>query len=70
LAYGGVSLLYSALIAWIKVSEDMVNKTGNNLEEMAFLNSLKWFPGYFIFSVILVLLFFRLRFSTLSEKKN
>lgn len=70
LAYGGVSLLYSALIAWIKVSEDMVNKTGNNLEDMAFLNSLKWFPGYFIFSVILVLLFFRLRFSTLSEKKN
>jgi hypothetical protein len=70
LAYGGVSLLYSALIAWIKVDENMVDQAGNNLEEMAFLNSLQWFPGYFIFSVLLVVLFFRLRFSDLSKKKK
>ena len=68
LAYGGVSLLYSALIAWIKVSGKMVQESGKSLEESAFLNSLHWFPGYFILSVILVLIFFRLRSSSLSEK--
>jgi hypothetical protein len=68
LAYGGVSLLYSALIAWIKVSGKMVQESGKSLEESAFLNSLHWFPGYFILSVILVFIFFRLRSSSLSEK--
>jgi hypothetical protein len=69
LAYGGVSLLYSALIAWIKVSENMIDQCGSSLEEMAFLESLRWFPGYFTLSAILVVIFFRLRFSSLKPKQ-
>jgi hypothetical protein len=69
LAYGGVSLLYSALIAWIKVSENMIDQGGSSLEEMAFLESLRWFPSYFTLSAILVVIFFRLRFSSLIPKQ-
>ena len=60
LSYGAVSLLYSGLIAWIKLSEENLNEVYN--QDTIFVQALGWFPGYFLFTIFLVVLVYRLRF--------
>ena len=64
LSYGAVSLLYSGLIAWIKMSEidPMITDRKMNQQDAVFVQALGWFPWYFIFTVILVIAFFKIRF--------
>ena len=60
LSYGAVSLLYSGLIAWIKLSEENLKEVYN--QDTIFVQALGWFPGYFLFTIFLVVLVYRLRF--------
>jgi MFS family permease len=64
LSYGAVSLLYSGLIAWIKLSEidPMITDRNMNQQDAVFVQALGWFPWYFIFTLILVVAFFKIRF--------
>jgi len=64
LSYGAVSLLYSVLIAWIKTSQTKPPGEGRNLSEQdaVFVESLGWFPWYFLCSLVLVLIVYRFRF--------
>lgn len=60
LSYGAVSLLYSGLIAWIKLSE--INPTKIDNQDLVFIEALGWFPGYFLFTVLMVVVVYNLRF--------
>ncbi|MEM7790938.1 MAG: MFS transporter, partial [Verrucomicrobiota bacterium] len=63
LAYGMVSIFYSLLIASIKRDEpvtDYVN--ADAMQTSVFVESLRWFPGYFLITVALVFLVYRVRF--------
>jgi hypothetical protein len=60
--YGMVSLMYASLIASIRgeyLDEDGL--TGD-LEHVIFVESLGWFPIYFVVSLFAVYLIYRLRF--------
>jgi MFS family permease len=62
-AYGAVSLMYSALIVRIKSGKDVsAFPTSASLKDSVFIESLGWFPWYFIGSVALFFMFNRLRF--------
>ena len=64
LSYGAVSILYSGLIAWIKtegVSPIIMDKKLNE-QDSIFVQSLGWFPWYFLVTLVLVFIFYRLRF--------
>jgi MFS family permease len=64
LSYGAVSILYSGLIAWIKTEGIPAQVMGRKMNEQdaVFVQSLGWFPWYFIITLILVVIFYRLRF--------
>jgi hypothetical protein len=62
-AYGAVSLLYSGLIVGIKSGKEASGLTTNDaLKDSVFVESLGWFPWYFLGSVILVCVVNRWRF--------
>ena len=65
LSYGAVSILYSALIAWIKAGETDSHAWGRVMtkQDAVFVEALGWFPWYFIASFILVVFLHRLRFA-------
>ena len=65
LSYGAVSILYSALIAWIKAGETDSHAWGRVMtkQDAVFVEALGWFPWYFIVSFILVVFLHRLRFA-------
>ena len=69
LSYGAVSLLYSGLIAWIKTGQPKPPGEGRNLseQEAVFVESLGWFPWYFLSSLVLVLIVYRFRFGKKSS---
>ena len=69
LSYGAVSLLYSVLIAWIKTSQTKPPGEGRNLSEQdaVFVESLGWFPWYFLCSLVLVVIVYRFRFGKKSS---
>ena len=69
LSYGAVSLLYSGLIAWIKTGQPKPPGEGRNLseQEAVFVESLGWFPWYFLCSLVLVLIVYRFRFGKKSH---
>jgi hypothetical protein len=64
ISYGAVSLLYSGLIAWIKLSEidPIVMGRKMNEQDSVFVQALGWFPWYFIFTIFLVVAFYSIRF--------
>ncbi len=64
LSYGAVSLLYSGLIAWIKTGQTKPLGEGRKLTEQdaVFVESLGWFPWYFLCSLVLVVFVYRFRF--------
>ena len=60
-SYGAVSLMYSGLIAWIKVQQEG-EVSGEAAQQAVFVESLQWFPWYFLATVALVFVLQRLRF--------
>ncbi|MDC3336029.1 hypothetical protein OAV71_05925, partial [Opitutales bacterium] len=64
LSYGAVSLLYSGLIAWIKSTEPDQIIGGRKMTEQdsVFVQALGWSPWYFLFTLLLVIIFYRARF--------
>ena len=64
LSYGAVSLLYSGLIAWIKSTEPAPIIGGRKMTEQdsVFVQALGWSPWYFLFTFLLVIIFYRARF--------
>ena len=64
ISYGAVSILYSGLIAWIKLSEvdPVVMGRKMNEQDSVFVQALGWFPWYFIFTIFLVVVFYGIRF--------
>jgi len=69
LAYGGASLLYSGLIAWIKLDGELAATSEDSVEVLAFLASLQWFPAYFAISTVAVLVIFRARFPNVQRQE-
>jgi MFS family permease len=63
--YGAVSLMYAGLIASIREGHP-VDEAG--IEHTVFVESLGWLPGYFVLSVVLLLVLHRLRFSARSKE--
>ncbi|MEM8868730.1 MAG: MFS transporter, partial [Verrucomicrobiota bacterium] len=64
-AYGAVSILYSLLIATIKEGENLAGfESSDALQKSVFVESLKWFPWYFLVTVALVFVVHRLRFGS------
>ncbi|CAI8357107.1 MAG: Uncharacterised protein [Opitutia bacterium UBA7350] len=64
LAYGATALLYSGLIALIKVKQDTdINAIYSTTEATIFAQSLVWFPIYFIAAISLAIALHRLRFT-------
>ena len=63
-SYGAVSLLYSSLIAWIKLKGvDPIISAGQDSEQDAvFVEALGWFPWYFLITLLATILIFRFRF--------
>lgn len=62
-AYGAVSLMYSGLIVGIKSGKDVSGfSTAEAFKDSVFVESLGWFPWYFLGSVLLVCVINRLRF--------
>ena len=65
LSYGAVSFLFSALIAWINPDEGQEIKIGAEMTEQessVFIQALGWFPWYFLVTLALILLIYRVRF--------
>jgi MFS family permease len=64
LSYGAVSLFYSGLIALIKSGEIEPIVMGRKMTEQdsVFVQALGWFPWYFLFTLVLVVLVYRFRF--------
>ena len=62
LVYGAVSLIYGVLIACIKsgYSEEML-ASDSEIKDAIFVESLGWFPWYFLLSVVVCILIIRLR---------
>ena len=63
-SYGAVSLLYSSLIAWIKLKgvDPLIAASQENQQDAVFVEALGWFPGYFLFTLLATILIFRFRF--------
>ena len=56
-------MLYSGLIAWIKLSEEGVAVSEEtDAQEIIFVESLAWFPGWFVLTVALLFAIQRVRF--------
>jgi len=57
LAYGLIGVLYSMLLAFLRdgITETQPALTGAQLENMVFIQSLAWFPWYFIITLAAML---------------
>jgi MFS family permease len=60
-SYGAVSLMYSGLIVWIK-TQAAGNVIGEAAQDSLFIESLQSFSWYFVFTVTMVFVLYRLRF--------
>jgi len=60
-SYGAVSIMYTGLIAWIK-SQSEGEAVGQAAQQSTFVDSLQSFPWYFVFTVVMVFVIYRLRF--------
>jgi hypothetical protein len=57
LAYGLIGILYSMLLAFLRpqLAASMPGISRINLENAVFIDSMGWFPGYFILTIIILL---------------
>ena len=63
-SYGAVSLLYSSLIAWIKLRgvDPLIGQGQENQQDAIFVEALGWFPWYFLVTLFLVIALYKMRF--------
>jgi MFS family permease len=61
LAYGVIGVLYSLLLARLRlqVGAAQPDVVGSQLENLVFIKSIAWFPGYFLLTMLAVLVFAR-----------
>jgi len=59
LAYGLIGVLYSMLLAHLRstVAAARPDLTGTRLENLVFVDSIAWFPGYFLLTLSAVIIF-------------
>ncbi|MGD2187298.1 MAG: MFS transporter [Desulfobacterales bacterium] len=72
LAYGVVGVLYSLLLARLRlqVGAAQPDVVGSHLENLVFIKSIAWFPGYFLLTMLAVLVFARWRLKNSDEHKK
>jgi uncharacterized membrane protein YdcZ (DUF606 family) len=63
-AYGLVALLYSGLIVTLQASGEASLASADS--KPVFVESLQWLPGYFILTLVMMLVWHRLRFGARS----
>ena len=57
LAYGGLGLFYSLLVAVLRRESELTSTVGGNHHQEVFVDALAWFPWYFLASFIALLIF-------------
>ncbi len=72
LAYGVIGVLYSLLLARLRFQVGAVQPglVGAQLENLVFIKSIAWFPGYFLLTMLAVLVFARWRLKNTDEHKK
>ncbi len=72
LAYGLVGVLYALLLAYLssEVTADRPEISGVQLENLVFVKSIAWFPGYFLLTLLTVLVFARWLLKNADEHKK
>ena len=64
LAYGAIGILYSLLFSTLRAAaarEGLTGAAAKELENVVFIQSVGWFPGYFFLTLAALLVFARLR---------
>ncbi len=71
LAYGIIGILYSLLLARLRLQTGAAQPdiVGAQLENLVFIKSIAWFPGYFLVTMLAVLVFARWRLKNSNEHK-
>jgi Na+/melibiose symporter-like transporter len=71
LAYGMIGVLYSMLLAQLRSTIGTAHPdiTGAQLENLVFIKSIAWFPGYFLLTLLAVLIFARWRLKNTDSHK-
>jgi hypothetical protein len=69
LAYGMIGVLYSLLLWYLRVqvSADRPDISSTQLENLVFVKSIAWFPGYFLLTILVVVIFARWRLKNTDE---
>jgi len=72
LAYGLIGVLYSLLLAYlnVQITAGQPDISGAQLENLVFVKSVAWFPGYFLLTMLAVLVFARWRLKNTDEHKK
>jgi MFS family permease len=72
LAYGLIGVLYSLLLAQLRVQTATAQPeiAGARLENLIFIKSIAWFPWYFLLTMLALGLFFRWRLKHTDEHKK
>jgi MFS family permease len=72
LAYGMIGVLYSMLLAYLRLTVSTAHPdiTGTQLENLVFIKSIAWFPGYFLLTLLAVLVFARWRLKNTDAHKK
>jgi MFS family permease len=72
LAYGLLGVLYSLLLAYLslQITAGRPDIAGAQLENLVFVRSMAWFPGYFVLTMLAVLVFARSRFKNTDEHRK
>ena len=71
-AYGVIGVLYSLLLARLRlqVGAAQPNVVSSQLENLVFIKSIAWFPGYFLLTMLAVLVFARWRLKNTDAYKK
>jgi MFS family permease len=71
LAYGVIGILYSLLLARLRLQVRAVQPdvVGAQLENLVFIKSIAWFPGYFLLTMLAALVFARWYLKNSNEHK-
>jgi len=72
LAYGAIGLAYSLLLAFLRSDIVKVHPglSGDGIENAVFIDSIAWFPWYFLVTMALLLIFSRWRLQHSTEHKH
>jgi hypothetical protein len=72
LAYGLIGILYSLLLAYLswRARSGRPDFSSAQLEDLVFVESIAWFPGYFLLTMLAVLMFARWRLKNSDEYKK